>query len=239
MLLAMGSARPPAPSASPTLGEMLRASLWARSISPDELSIVERSIVERPVPAGAYACRKGEPVEHWIGCIAGLLKMTSLAPSGKVTTFTGLQAGSWFGEGSLLKDEARRYDVMAIRASRIALMPKATFQWLLDNSIAFNRFLLLQLNERLGQFIGLVEYGRLLDVEGRVARCLASLFNPVLYPGIGMQLAISQEEIGYLAGVSRQRVNRALKTLEQAELLRLEYGGLVVLDLDGLRTYGG
>jgi CRP-like cAMP-binding protein len=76
-------------------------------------------------------------------------------------------------------------------------------------------------------------------VEARVGRCLAAMFNPYLYPGTGMELAISQEEIGYLSGVSRQRVNQALKTLERTNLLRVEYGGIVVLDLDGLRSYGG
>jgi CRP-like cAMP-binding protein len=222
-----------------SLPEMLRASLWARQITPAELARVEATIVERTVPAGRHACRKGEPVDHWIGIVDGLVKMTSLAPSGKLTTFTGLPAGAWFGEGSLLKDEPRRYDVVALRDSRLACMPRATFSWLLDHSIAFNRFLLLQLNERLGQFIGLVEYGRLLAVDARVARCLASMFNPYLYPGIGTQLSISQEEIGYLAGVSRQRVNQALKRLEQEGLLCVEYGGITVLDLDRMRGFEG
>lgn len=235
----MAPLRSAPPHDATSLHAMLRASLWARSITPEQLAMVEGAIVERTFAAGAFVCRKGEPVEHWLGIVEGLVKMTSVAPSGKVTTFTGLPAGAWFGEGSLLKSELRRYDVVALRDSRIACMPRATFQWLLDHSIAFNRFLLLQLNERLGQFIGLVEYGRLLDVDARVARCLASMFNPVLYPGIGMQLAIAQEEIGYLAGVSRQRVNQALKALEQAGLVRVEYGGIEVLDLAGLRSFGG
>ena len=221
------------------LAEMLRASLWARSLNAEEIARVERATIEKSFDAGAYVCRKGEAVDHWIGIVEGLVKMASLSPAGKLTTFTGLPAGAWFGEGSLLKHEPRKYDVIALRASRVALMPRATFAWLLDNSIPFNRFLLLQLNERLGQFIGLVEYDRLLDVEARVARCLASLFNPYLYPRTGMELAISQEEIGYLSGVSRQRVNQALKTLERANLLRVAYGGIVVLDLEGLRRYGG
>ncbi len=221
-----------------TLAEMLRGSLWAQALTVEQQRRVESSILERSVAAGNYVCHKGEPVDHWIGIVEGLVKMTSLSPSGKLTTFTGLPAGAWFGEGSLLKDEPRRYDVIALRASRVALMPRATFNWLLDNSIAFNRFLLLQLNERLGQFIGMVEHDRLLDVEGRVARCLAAMFHPYLYPGTGMELAISQEEIGYLSGVSRQRVNQALKALEGAALLKVEYGGIVVLDLDGLRNYG-
>jgi CRP/FNR family cyclic AMP-dependent transcriptional regulator len=222
-----------------TPSALVRESVWARSLTPDELRRVETSLGERRFAAGEYVCRKGEPVEHWIGILEGLVKMSSLSASGKLTTFTGLPAGAWFGEGSLLKNEARKYDVVALRASRVVLMPRSTFNALLDGSIAFNRFLLLQLNERLGQFIGQVEFDRLLSVEARIARCLAAMFNPLLYPGTGAKLQISQEEIGYLSDLSRQRVNRALKALEHAGLLRVEYGAIVVLDLPGLRNYGG
>jgi CRP-like cAMP-binding protein len=110
---------------------------------------------------------------------------------------------------------------------------------LLDSSVAFNRFLLLQLNERLGQFIGMVEHGRLLGPDARLARSLAGLFNTTLYPSIGPALPLSQEEMGQLVGLSRQRVNQALKALEQAGLLRVDYGGITVLDLEGLRNFEG
>lgn len=175
---------------------------------------------------------------HWVGVIEGLLKLGIGSPDGKMATLTGVPAGGWFGGGSLLRTEPRRYDDVALRNSRVALMPRVTFYHLLDSSIGFNRFLLLQLNERLAQFIAMLEYERLLDPDARVARCLAWLFNPFLYPGIGQRLQVSQEEIGFLSGVSRQRVNRALHVLEGASLLRIEYGGVTVLDVDGLRGYG-
>ena len=107
----------------------------------------------------------------------------------------------------------------------------------MDTSIEFNRFLVVQLNERLGQFIAMVEHDRLLGPDARVARGLAGMFNPHLYPGMGNRLEISQEELGYLAGLSRQRVNQSLKLLEQAGLLRVEYGGITVLNMDGLKTF--
>jgi CRP/FNR family cyclic AMP-dependent transcriptional regulator len=221
------------------LADMLRESLWARSLTAAQMQRVETSMVERRVEAGGYVCRKGEPVEHWIGIVEGLVKMAGLSATGKLTTFTGLPAGAWFGEGSLLKDEPRRYDVVALRDSLVALMPRATFTALLDENIAFNRFLLLQLNERLGQFIGQIEHDRLLSVEARVARCLAAMFNSYLYPATAMRLTLSQEEIGYLSDLSRQRVNQALKALEHARLVEVAYGGIVVLDLPGLRSFGG
>jgi hypothetical protein len=42
-------------------------------------------------------------------------------------------------------------------------MPRATFMWLLERNLSFNRFIIDQLNERLWQFVGLAQRDRLLD----------------------------------------------------------------------------
>jgi CRP/FNR family transcriptional regulator, cyclic AMP receptor protein len=221
-----------------TLSEQLRATLWAATLTEAQMCRVERDAEERFCPAGTPVCRKGEPVDAWIGVLEGLVKIHTVSADGRSVTFTGVPPGGWLGEGSLLKNDPRKYDVLALRDTRVARLPRATFEWLIDNSIAFNRFLLRQLNERLAQFIALIEYERLLDTDARVARCLGELFNPILYPGIGPRLSISQEEIGFLAGVSRQRVNKALRRLEGEGLLSVEYGGISVPDADALRRYG-
>jgi CRP/FNR family transcriptional regulator, cyclic AMP receptor protein len=218
--------------------ELLRTSLWGQSLTEEEMTRALAGTTERTFAAGAFICMKGEPVEYWMGLIDGLGKMASHWTTGKTTSLTGISAGAWIGEGSLLKKEPRRYDVMALRESRVAFMNRSTFLWLMDNSIPFNRYLIAQLNERLGQFIGMIENERMLDTDARIARGLAALFNPVLYPGTNRLLQISQEELGYLAGVSRQRANQALKVLEDAGLVRSEYGGINVLDLEGLRRFG-
>jgi len=233
----MSPARQSARPASHPLESLLAISIWAGNLSGEELARVRADMGERVIPAGGYACRKGEPVEHWIGVAEGLLKLSTDSPAGKTATLTGIAAGGWFGEGSLLRTEPRRYDAVALRDSRIALMPRATFSWLLDSSIAFNRFLLDQLNERLGQFIAMVEHERLLSPEARIARCLGMLFNAHLQPGVAPRMRLSQEEIGYLSGVSRQRANQGLSRLAQAGLVRPEYGGITVLNVEGLRNY--
>ena len=220
-----------------TLSDHLRSTIWARALSAEQMARVEHDCYAQLVPKGGFVCRKGELADHWTGIIDGLVKINSFSSEGKNVTFAGVPSGGWFGEGSLLKDEARKYDVMALRETRVARMPRITFEWLLEVSLPFNRFLLMQLNERLGQFIGLVENDRTLDLYTRVARCLAAMFNAHLYPGLETVLQISQEEIGYLSGTSRQRANQALQLLEREGLLRLDYGGIRVLDLEGLRHF--
>jgi len=222
-----------------SLDDMLKLSAWTRELPAEQLNRVRAAIAVRDFEAGACICRKGDPASAWIGVVDGLVKIHSLSPAGKSVTFAGIPSGGWFAEGSVLRGQPFRYDIVALRNSRIALMPEATFRWLLDTSIPFNRFLLKQLNERLGQFIGMVEHDRLLAPDARVARALAGLFNPHLYPDSDPHIQISQEELGYLAGASRQRVNRALQVLGKAGLIKVDYGLVTVLDLDGLQRYGG
>jgi CRP-like cAMP-binding protein len=222
----------------PRLADMMTTSAWWPHLTESQRRRVLAEVEERRYTGGSVVMRKGEMVEGWTGVIEGLIKINVVSQAGKSATFTGIGPGGWFGEGSLLKDEPRKYDVVALRDSRIAWMPRATFDWLLGTSIPFNRFLLLQLNERLGQFIAMIEYERLLEPDARVARCLAELFNPLLYPGHREQLEISQEEIGYLSGVSRQRVNQALQVLSREGLLDIEYGSIRIRDLARLRRYG-
>lgn len=222
-----------------SLDDMLALSSWTRELPAEQLDRVRAAIAVREFAAGACVCRKGDPANAWLGVIDGLVKIHSLSPAGKSVTFAGIPAGGWFAEGSVLKGQTFKYDIEALRDSRIAFMPEATFHWLLDTSIPFNRFLLRQLNERLGQFIGMVEHDRLLDPDARVARSLAALFNPHLYPDSDPQVQISQEELGYLAGASRQRVNRSLQVLGRAGLIKVDYGLITVLDLAGLQKFGG
>ncbi|MDO8876217.1 MAG: Crp/Fnr family transcriptional regulator [Pseudolabrys sp.] len=212
---------------------------WSADLSEQEFDHARRGIVEKAYGKGAYICHRGDRLDSWAGVTVGLVKLSTVSRNGKAVTLAGLRAGGWFGEGTVLKNEVRQYDLVALRDTRMALMDRTTFLWLFENSVGFNRFLVKQFNERLGQFIALVEYDRMLDAPARLARNIAWLFNPVLYRGLGMHLEVSQEEIGLLSGISRQMANKSLQILESKGLLRVEHNGITVLELERLARYGG
>lgn len=216
-----------------------KIAFWAGDLSEREFEQARRGIVEKAYAKGAYICHRGDRLDSWTGVTAGLIKLSTVSRNGKAVTLAGLREGGWFGEGTILKNEARQYDLVALRDTGMALMDRPTFLWLFENSVGFNRYLVKQFNERLGQFIALVEYDRMLDAPARLARNVAWLFNPVLYRDLGMHLEISQEEIGLLSGISRQMANKSLQILESKGLLRVEHGGITVIDLQGLAHYGG
>jgi CRP/FNR family cyclic AMP-dependent transcriptional regulator len=209
---------------------------WLKVLSPEHRAQAVSELKVSDAMPGDYVCRVGRPVTYWFGVIEGLLKMSTDNAQGQTMTYTGMPPGGWFGEGTALKRESYRYNIQALRRSIVAGLPVDTFHWLLDHSIGFNRFVMNQLNERLAQFIAAREIDRLTNPDVRVARSLAALFNPVLYPGVGEVLRITQQELAYLVGLSRQRVNEALAALEAQSTIRVEYGGLRILDLEALRS---
>ena len=218
--------------------QLRRIAFWSLDLREPEFEHARRGIVEKSYAKGAYVCHRGDRLDFWTGVTDGLIKLGAVSRSGKAVTLAGIRAGGWFGEGTILKNEVRQYDLVALRDTRLALMDRSTFLWLFENSVGFNRFLVRQFNERLGQFIAFVEYDRMLDAPARLARNVAWLFNPVLYRQSNMHLDISQEELGLLTGMSRQMANKSLQILERKGLLRVERSGITVLDLERLARYG-
>ena len=209
---------------------------WLSLLTAEERERIEPLLVVSDPQPGDYVCRVGRPATYWFGVVSGLLKMSSDNESGQTMTFTGVPPGGWFGEGTALKRESYRYNIQPLRPSVVAGLPVEAFHWLIDHSLGFNRFIMNQLNERLGQFIAARESDRLNNPEVRVARSLAALCNPVLYPGVGDILRITQQELAYIVGLSRQRANAALQMLQARGLIRVEYGGLRVLNMAGLQN---
>jgi len=210
---------------------------WLQVLKEEDQWWVNSQIVVGDALAGDVVCRIGKAPTYWFGVVQGLLKMSADNAQGDSFTYAGLSAGGWFGEGTVIKREPYRYNVQALRPSVVAGLPIESFHRLLEQSIGFNRFVMNQLNERLGQFIAAREIDRMTNPDIRVARSLAALFNPVLFPGVGEVLQITQQELAYLVGLSRQRVNVALQRLVEQGWIKVTYGGVRVINLNALRSH--
>ncbi|SPA22845.1 putative cyclic nucleotide-binding protein [Cupriavidus taiwanensis] len=223
---------------APAPAAVLAGHAWFGELGPAHQALAARETLLQSFAAGSFIARRGEPSRHWIGVDSGLIKLAVYTPDGRGCTFSGVPAGGWCGEGSVIKREDRRYDVIAIRDSQVLLVPEPVFNTLLAQSLPFASFVVRQLNERMGQFIATVQNDRLLGADARVAQAIAQLFHPDLYPRTSPVLELSQEEIGLLTGLSRQRVNQALRRLADAGMVHLSYQSIRVTDLPRLRHFG-
>ncbi|WP_395057387.1 Crp/Fnr family transcriptional regulator [Polaromonas sp.] len=210
----------------------LRGQPWFAALPEDSRArLLDRTLTQAS-RKGEVMLAAGTPVKGWYAVLSGLVKLQSTSPEGRVSAFLGVPDGEWFGEGSVLKTEDRRYDVIALRDTVLMCLPRAEFDALLAHSLPFNHFLVAHLNRRLGQAMTIIEAGRLRSPEQRVALYLSRVF----WQG-RRRLVLSQEELGHLAGLSRQTVNRALKSMEQLGLVSLEFGRVAMLDEQALAAY--
>ena len=162
--------------------------------------------------------------------------MGGVSRDGKETSLAGLTAGAWLGEGSVLKNEPRRYDVVALRDSRVALMERSAFMWLFENSVGFNRCLVPA--QRTARPVHRYARGnRTLDP---MPACPQHRLPVQSDPLSGVHRASGNHPGGDRCALRhvRQNANRALNRLEKEGLLRLEYGGVTILDVERLRGYG-
>jgi CRP/FNR family cyclic AMP-dependent transcriptional regulator len=203
---------------------------WMAVLSAEDRAWAVPRLRVREFSARQFVVQAGAPPSHWFGVLQGMLRVDQPNEDEAHLMFSGIPAGGWFGEGTLLKGHPFLFSVQAMRKSVVACLPAADFQALASRSIAFNRYAMGQLNERLAQFIAAREIDRIADDDQRLGCNLLWLLNPVLFPAAGDVLLISQQDLSSLIGMSRQRVNRALSRLESRGVLKVEYRTLRILD---------
>ena len=196
-------------------------------------TLVDAMLMQR-ASRGELLIRRGTPVDAWWAVLSGMAKLQTEGPDGRISAFLGVPAGDWFGEGTVLNGGLWRYDVVALRDTTLIGMPLPHFQALYRTSLPFNHCLIQRLNLRLGQAMTAIEAGRLRSPEERVAQYLT------MFCGSGVRkITLSQEDLGHLAGLSRQTINRVLKTFEANGWISLEFSRVDVLQPEALETLIG
>lgn len=205
---------------------------WFGSLSADLQEQVRSSVYAIEGAKGDVMLPAGTSVEAWHAVLSGLVMLRSPSCQGRTSAFIGIPDGDWFGEGSAMRPEPRKYDVVALRPTQILCLPLPLFTTLRDTSLAFNQFLVLLFNVRLGQAMTIIEAGRMRSPEHRVALYLSRTFWRST-----RRINLTQDELGQLAGLSRQTVNRVLRALEAAGIVSLEFGRVTIVDDDGLSAH--
>lgn len=221
----MLSTLPPAP-------RFISAQPWFASVPAALQERLRDEVFAVQGDKGAVMMPAGSAVEGWHAVLSGLVMLQSPASKGRSSAFIGVPDGEWFGEGSAMKPEPRKYNVVALRSTTLLCLPLPLFATLRESSLAFNQFLVQHLNMRLGQAMTIIEAGRTQSPEHRVALYLSRLFWRST-----RRLNLTQDELGQLVGLSRQTVNRVLRTLEELGIVSLDFGKVAIVDDEALGAY--
>ena len=219
-------------SSAPSAQRFIEAQPWFAGVPVALQERLRDEVSVQHADKGTVMMPAGSAVQGWHAVLSGLVMLQSPASQGRASAFIGVPDGEWFGEGSAMKPEPRRYHVVALRPTTLLCLPLPLFVTLRETSLGFNQFLVQHLKMRLGQAMTIIEAGRTQSPEHRVALYLSRLFWRST-----RRLNLTQEELGQLVGLSRQTVNKVLRVLEGRGIVSLDFGRVAIVDDEALNAY--
>ncbi|MCO4887876.1 cyclic nucleotide-binding domain-containing protein [Cupriavidus sp. WGtm5] len=138
------------------ISRFIDTAAWSAGLSDEQLDRVKQDASVQHYRTGEVVCQRGSAPQHWLGVIEGALRIDAVDGGGRCVAFSSVFAGAWLGVGAILNRQPRPYAVSAVRPSVVTLVPLATFQWLLDDSRHFSRWVIDQMIARLDQDLALI-----------------------------------------------------------------------------------
>ena len=192
-----------------------------------------------PVRAGEMLYRKGDPVGGFIGVVHGAFKVSTVGEDGREGILSVVEAGNWFGEASLIDGLPRPHDVTAVQPSLVLVINPPAFNRLMQRS-TFARAIGRLLCARVRALYGLVEDAMLRSTRTRIARRLLALSrgDATMASDARASVAVSQEALAMMLGITRQTLSKELKVLARTGVLTLGYGRIDIVSLAELEMLG-
>jgi CRP/FNR family transcriptional regulator, cyclic AMP receptor protein len=146
----------------------------------------------------------------------------------------------WFGEISVFDGSARTHHAHAVDACTLLQVPHADLLTWLQTHPRYWRDLATLMADKLRMAFVNLEEQAVLPAPQRLARRLlgmAQSYGQRHANGHTQRvLTMTQEELALMVGVSRQTTNQILKQLQAQGALRIQRGGLELLNTDVLRA---
>ncbi len=187
-------------------------------------------MTRRRVRRGTTIFNKGDPGNGLMGVLSGMVKISVMSADGREAVLNIIQQGEVFGEIALLDGRPRTADATAMSDCEIMAIERRDFVPFLRSQPDIALRLIEILCARLRRTSEQVEDVMLLDLPSRLAKALLQLADKAAMPGSRQKVAITQREISQIIGISRESTNKQLRAWARRKWIRLERGGVAVLD---------
>jgi CRP/FNR family cyclic AMP-dependent transcriptional regulator len=185
---------------------------------------------------GATIFSKGDPGTSMFAVISGTVKISTSSPDGRSAILNLIGAGEIFGEIAVLDGQARTADATANTNCEIFIIDRREFVPFVKSQPALAMKFIELLCTRLRWTSEQVEQIILQNLPGRLASALVRLTEKhKLAPG-GRTIAVTQQEISEMVGMTRESINKQLRIWADRKWVRLEHGAIVVLNAEPLQA---
>lgn len=172
---------------------------------------------------------EGQPGDAMYVIEAGHILVERVTEQGDTVAVAVLGPDSIVGEQALLGEDTRGATARAVTATTVRSLSRAAFDDLRRTQTAFDSLLIAIMDGRIRELNNLVLEARHRPAEDRVKRRLVEM-NDLF----GLEIPLTQATLAALAGTTRPTTNGVLQSLQEAGVLELRRGRIVLVDPDAL-----
>lgn len=221
----------------------LRSHVWFASCSlPLQQALIERSRVVT-LKAGERLFSRGETDEALCCVLSGALKLGSFNVEDDTQVLSMyVEPYQWFGEIALIDHLPRSQDAVADVNSSVLVASRSSLEPWLNQHPLYWREISRLVCLKMRMLVVLVEDNASLPLDQQLARrmLMASTNFGMNYPmSFKRHLRLPQEYLARMMGVSRQTINRALKSFAEQGVIAVRYADIELLDIPGLMARAG
>jgi len=206
-----------------------------RELESDAFDQLCRYAKPTSLKRGATIFSKGDPGSSLYAVISGTVKISVSSPDGRNAILNLISAGEIFGEVAVLDGRERTADATANTNCEILVIDRREFlPFVKSQPVLAMKFIEL-LCDRLRWTSDQVEQVILQDLPRRLASALLGLTDKRKLDPSSRTIAITQQEISEMVGMTRESINKQLRAWAARDWVRLEHGAIVLLNPEPLR----
>ncbi|MFQ5415889.1 MAG: Crp/Fnr family transcriptional regulator [Myxococcota bacterium] len=203
--------------------DSLRSIPLFSAVSDEDLESIASHLIERRLPKNKTIVEEGTPGDYMYVIPEGRVKVTKLSGDGREKILELLEAGSFFGEMSLLDSAPRSASVKALTDVRILALSRNDFLNVLRRSPDLALAVIQELTTRLRQQDEQASSLSFQRVKERTQGLLVRLARDETgTPGRLATPVLTHQQIADMIGTSRETVTRAVKGLKEEGWLAQE-----------------
>lgn len=207
-------------------------------LSEDEILSLAAVTVTRRFPKNALILMEEEEGDSMFVISHGRVKVSLIGEDGTEVILSLLGPGQFFGEMSLLDGKPRSATVTATEDSELILLRRCDFLRATEQIPRIAVKLLASLTARLRRADHQIENLALRNVAGRVAATLLQMAEEEgtqTQEGILITDRPTHQDLGNMAGTTRETVSRVLKKFEQEGFTVNRGRDVIIANEQGLR----
>jgi len=180
---------------------------------------------------------QGEPGAEMFRVMSGAVRLSVISQEGRELLYLLFEPGDCFGISTVVDGEARPHTAEAQLDVELMSLSRSAFNTLRAEFPEVNDAAMRLIARHMRMLSEYFANSNLEQIELRVAARIveaARSFGQLAPDGIRLSIHLPQNDLALMVGASRQSVNKVLQQFQDSGVLTIEYGTMIIRDLDRL-----